>query len=133
MISIRLGVLLVLAGAFFVSTPKLAAEDSADEAAEAAKEEAEQKQRELEIDRPIFSYIVGTLDLKAQDQRGDANGVVAKVTAKSKEYQVKISSPGLIADLEKLDGKRVKLRGNARNKGKYFVVEAVALAGPGDK
>lgn len=104
------------------------------EAKEAADEEADQHKKEIELDRPIFSFSVGLLLMKDKEHRGDNNGVVATLlTDDKKEYQLKLSSPDLIDGLEKLNGKRVKLRGNPRNKGKYFVVQTAALAAPTDK
>ena len=117
------------------SAQGLHAEQATDEAEakEAAEEEAAQRKRENELDRPISSYIVGMLVLKSKEERGDGKGVIGTLQTKAKDYQLKAGNPELIAQLEKLNGKRVKLRGNPRNKEKYFVVQDGQLAAATDK
>lgn len=105
------------------------AEEADAETKEAAEEEAAHKKREAELDRPIFQYIVGILELKKDS---DGKGVIGTLKAKNAEYQVKLQLPDLIKEYEKWDGKRVRLSGNPRNKGKYFVASNVS-APPADK
>jgi hypothetical protein len=115
--------------ALALSAHTVKAEDADAETKEAAEEEAAHKKKEAELDRPIFQFIVGVLELKKDS---DGKGVIGTLKAKGADYQVKLASPDLIKEYEKWDGKRVRLAGNPRNKGKYFVA-INATAPPADK
>ena len=116
------------------SAPRLFAEEvNAQEAKEAEEEAAAERLKALQLDRPVFTMVIGMLQMKPADQRGDGKGVVGTVTAKDKTYQLKLESPDLAAEFDKAQGKRVKIRGNPRNKGKYLLAQGVTLANPDEK
>ncbi len=124
--------ILVMTFALGFTARNLRAAEDAGEANEAAAEDAAEKKRSNELDRPIFSYAVGVLTLKSKEERGDNKGVIGKLSTKSGEYTLKLTIPEMIDLLTPLDGKQVKLRGNPRNKGKYFLVQSGELAQPTD-
>jgi len=93
------------------------------EAKEAEEEQKNQKEMENKLDRPISANHTGTLNMNTPDKR--AFGIIGTLIGTDKVLTLKAAYPDLVAKLEQLDGKKVRLDGNPRNKGKYFVVSSV--------
>lgn len=114
---------LLLPAARILRAEELSAEQAAAEAKEAEDEDKNQKDMENKLDRPISANHTGTLTMNPPDKR--SYGIVGQLIGKDKVLTLKVSHADLVTKLDQLDGKKVKVDGNPRNKGKYFVVSGI--------